>query len=99
LRIFSLLLVLVLPIYPSLSVLGSNGETDVVDYDESSIITAYDYDLPAIITDGGEPPAVNDAGSIRTTEADSTVAPKKNLKITNYTVQENDSYDAIAKRF
>lgn len=96
-RLFSLSLVLLLPFYPSLSVLGSS-ETDVGDYDESSIITAYDYDWS---DEGSESwVAVNDAGNIVTTEtSDVPTKPRTQFKIHNYTVQEGDSYDKIAEKY
>lgn len=41
---FTLATVILMPIYPSLSVLGSNYEALAGDYDESTIITAYGGD-------------------------------------------------------
>lgn len=68
-------------------------------YDETSIITAYDYEQLDEEDEDTHSETVNDVGSIRTTEVDVTVPPRKNFKITNYIVQENDSYDVIAKKF
>ena len=51
---FTLSLVILMPIYPSLSVLGSDYSA-ATDYDESSIITAYndDEETPAYIAENG----------------------------------------------
>ena len=98
-RFFSIFLVLIFPFYPSLSVLGSS-ETDVGDYDESSIITAYDYDWSEN-TSSGDSAVVNDAGNIVTTETTDTppTTHRTQFKIQNYVVQEGDSYDKIAAKY
>lgn len=41
---FTLAIIVILPIYPSLSVLGTDYEVSAGDYDESTIITAYGGD-------------------------------------------------------
>jgi hypothetical protein len=38
---FTLVLIVLIPIYPSLSLIGSDQSAHASDYDESSIITAY----------------------------------------------------------
>ena len=40
-RWFTLILVIIMPIYPSLSVLGTDYEASAGNYDEATIITAY----------------------------------------------------------
>lgn len=41
-RWFTLAVIIILPIYPSLSVIGSDYEARAGDYDETTIITAYE---------------------------------------------------------
>lgn len=43
-KVFSALVVLILPVYPSFASFGLADETAVGDYDESTIITAYEDD-------------------------------------------------------
>lgn len=43
-RWFTLAIAIILPIYPSLAVLGSDYQAMAGDYDESTIITAYNGD-------------------------------------------------------
>jgi surface antigen len=43
-RWFTLAVIIILPIYPSLSVIGSDYEARAGDYDETTIITAYEGD-------------------------------------------------------
>ena len=43
-RWFTLVLVILFPVYPSLSLIGSDASAHGADYDESSIITAYSDD-------------------------------------------------------
>lgn len=53
-------MIIIFPIYPSLSVLGSGGSVRAWDYDESTIITAYS-DLDQVVDDG----YISDTGLIR----------------------------------
>ena len=41
-KVFSTVIVLLLPIYPSIGAFGFNPETAVGDYDESTILFAYE---------------------------------------------------------
>jgi hypothetical protein len=43
-RWFTLALIVLLPIYPSLAIIGSDYEVQAGDYDETTIITAYEGD-------------------------------------------------------
>src|SRR5574343_315906 len=68
-----LFLMFLLPIYPSLSVLGSPDlETQVGDYDESTIITAYEGDI-----EDENNLLLSDAGMIRSIDEES----KKEVKV------------------
>lgn len=85
-----------LPIYPSLSVLGSPDlETQVGDYDESTIITAYEGDI-----EDENNLLLSDAGMIRSIDEESKKEVKVSQnKLLSYSVQAGDSLGKIATRF
>lgn len=59
-RWFTLAVIIILPIYPSLSVIGSDYEARAGDYDETTIITAFEGDS------GIEGSYINKSGLIST---------------------------------
>ena len=59
-RWFTLGLIILLPIYPSLAIIGSDYEVQAGDYDETTIITAYEWD------EGIEGSYINKSGLIST---------------------------------
>lgn len=59
-RWFTLGLIVLLPIYPSLAIIGSDYEVQAGDYDETTIITAYEGD------EGIEGSYINKSGLIST---------------------------------
>ena len=91
-----LFLMFLLPIYPSLSVLGSPDlETQVGDYDESTIITAYEGDI-----EDENNLLLSDAGMIRSIDEESKKEVKVSQnKLLSYSVQAGDSLGKIATRF
>ena len=95
-RWFTLTVLFILPIYPSLSVLGSpNLETDVGDYDESTIITAYEWDI-----ENWNSLVLSDAWMVRSVDETSKKEVKTSQnKLLSYTTQWGDTLTTIAKRF
>lgn len=106
---FTLMLVVILPIYPSLSFLGTPASAHG-DYDESTIITAYN-DIDSF-GDGGY---ISETGLIRITDANSwqtrtsTASPQSWSSVTDasrtknviktYTVQKGESIASISNKF
>lgn len=108
---FTLGMVILMPIYPSLSVLGSDYSA-AADYDESSIITAYNDD------EGGAPSYIGENGFVSTDYDISTPVVQKSHEDTpklaavmdtppqkkspnseKYTVQAGDTVEKIASRY
>lgn len=109
---FTLTMVTLLPIYPSLSVLGQNLETDVGQYDNSSIITAYTGDTPVDTTSL----SVSDNGLVQTSEDSAVVASTESphatpqdtppsvtdtpvASLTYYMVKSGDSLSKISSKY
>jgi surface antigen len=105
-RWFTLAVIIILPIYPSLSVIGSDYEARAGDYDETTIITAYEGDS------GIEGSYINKSGLI-STDFD-TVSQVKKISPTlswsenplqrqerakTYTVASGDTLESIANKF
>ncbi|MBP9811743.1 LysM peptidoglycan-binding domain-containing protein [Candidatus Gracilibacteria bacterium] len=101
-RWFTLGLVILLPIYPSLAIIGSDYEVQAGDYDETTIITAYEGD------EGMEGSYINKSGLI-STDFDVVTAVKKqdevkkeetggNERAKSYKVVAGDTLSSIAKR-
>jgi surface antigen len=93
-KIFSLILILILPVYPSFGALGGMDQTAVGDYDESTILMAYEDDA----SEGSM--FAEDSGFIRP-EAD--LGNERDVSGLNhlipYTIQNGDSYSSIADKF
>lgn len=96
---FTLGIVFLLPIYPTLSVLGSDYEASAAsDYDESTIITAYTGD------EGDSVSYISENGMI-STDFDTSVsvpqkAQEKKAKASNtYVVAKGDSIEKIAAKY
>ena len=103
---FTLALTILMPIYPSLSVLGSDYSA-AADFDESTIITAYnDDEAPsAYIAENGFVSTSFDVTTpiLRPVEVkDPEVkmdAPKKSKNSDKYTVQSGDTIAQIALKY
>ena len=93
-RFFSLFIVIILPIYPSLGAFGFNQETAVGNYDETTIITAYEGD--------SEDSSIfsKESGFIK---SNSTLDDTRDVSgintLLSYTVQNGDSISDIALKF
>ncbi len=109
---FTLTMVTLLPIYPSLSVLGQNLETDVGQYDNSSIITAYTGDTPVdttslSVSDNGLVQTSDDATVIASTvpthtatqETPPSVPDTRVASLSYYTVKSGDSLSKISSQY
>jgi LysM repeat protein len=111
-RWFTLVLIVLFPIYPSLSLIGSDENAHGADYDDSTIITAYSDDSL------GNPDAhISETGLVnlvaRTTISESpdtpiltqkedtslAQAPKKTNAIQKYTIQTGDTLAKLSSRF
>lgn len=93
-KFFSLFIVLILPIYPSFWAFGLNEETIVGNYDETTIITAYEGD--------SEDSSIfsKESGFIRSNSTlDDTRDVSGTNKLLSYTVQDGDSLGKIASKF
>lgn len=93
-KVLSLILILILPVYPSFGALGGIDQNSVGEYDESTILMAYEDD-----SSGGDMFSEN-SGFIRP-EAD--LADARDVSglshLIPYTVQNGDSYSSIADKF
>lgn len=93
-KIFSLLIVVILPIYPSFWAIGLNEETAVGNYDETTIITSYEWD--------SEDSSIfsKESGFIK---SNSTLDDTRDVnginKLLSYTIQSGDSLGSIASKF
>lgn len=93
-KILSLFIVLILPVYPSFGAFGLNEETAVGNYDESTIITAYEGDSEDASIFSKE------SGFIRPTDTlDDTRDVIGVNKLLSYTVADGDSMASIALKF
>ncbi|GAB0174198.1 MAG: hypothetical protein HHAS10_00770 [Candidatus Altimarinota bacterium] len=103
-RWFTLGLIVLLPIYPSLAIIGSDYEVQAGDYDETTIITAYEGD------EGMEGSYINKSGLI-STDFDVVTSVKKqqqqeeknmplneNERAKSYKIVSGDTLASIAKR-
>lgn len=93
-KFFSLLVVLILPVYPSFWAFGLNEETAVGNYDETTIITAYEGD--------SEDSSIfsKESGFIKSNSTlDDTRDVSGTNKLLSYTVQDGDSLGDIASKF
>lgn len=96
---FTLGIVLLLPIYPTLSVLGSDYETAAAsDYDESTIITAYTGD------EGDSVSYISENGMISTDFDTSVSVPqkvqeKKSKPSNGYVITKGDTIEKIATKY
>ena len=100
---FTLGLIVIFPIYPSLSILGSGGTVRAWDYDDSTIITAYnDYESE------DEENYISDTGLIRIgSDSSSTWNPKIVTKDTSetkssvkkHTVKSRESIASISDKY
>lgn len=103
---FTTFLVILFPIYPSLAAIGTVTPTQTGEYDESSIITAFNdtNDLEyvsdnGIVTVGGKtsntevPPLPSEDAEVK----QSAPVPESNIK--TYTVVEYDDIIKIAKKY
>lgn len=101
---FTLGMVILMPIYPSLSVLGSDYSA-AADYDESTIITAYndDEEMPAYVTENGFISTDFDVSSPIASREDvndgGTNTIKKSASSEKYVVQSGDTIAKIAARY
>ena len=101
---FTIALVIIFPIYPSLSLLGSGGSVRAWDYDESTIITAYS-DLGEVADDG----YISDTGLIRVGWGSSgeshtpSVVPTEIANVANsvkkHTVKKLESVRSISDKY
>ncbi len=104
---FTLGMIVLMPIYPSLSVLGSDYGA-AADYDESSIITAYNDDegAPAYIAENGFISTDYDTSTpliprqkIEKIDGTSQPAIKKSPNSEKYIVKAGDTVEKIAARY
>jgi surface antigen len=75
--------VILLPIYPSLSVIGSDYEAQAGDYDETTIITAYEGDS------GFEGSYINKSWLV-STDFDTVTQVRKNMTSTGWLLSKNE---------
>lgn len=94
-KFISLIIVLILPVYPSFGAFGMNQETAVGNYDNSTIITAYegdDEDQPAIFS--------KESGFIKPgSTLDDTRDVSGINKLIAYSVSDGDTMSSIADKF
>lgn len=93
-KFFSLFIVIILPIYPSFWAFGLSEETAVGNYDETTIITAYEGD--------SEDSSIfsKESGFIKSNSTlDDTRDVTGSNKLLSYTVQNGDSIGTIAEKF
>lgn len=93
-KLFSVFIILILPVYPSFGAYGLNEETAVGNYDNSTIITAYEGDTEDSSIFSKE------SGFIK---PNSTLDDTRDIagmsKLISYVVADGDSLGAIAKKF
>ncbi len=107
-RWFTLAIAILLPIYPSLSVLWSDYEAMAGDYDESTIITAYDGDVNKDKWYLNESGFVSTDFDVSRPIASTSVAKKEEPvaektksinSAASYVVQAGDSLSKVAARY
>jgi LysM repeat protein len=110
---FTLVLIVLFPLYPSLSLIGSDVSAHGADYDESSIITAYSDDslgdasyfsANGLVAVGKESPAADLPILAPSTEGDTLTTPAKAEKkrapqIVRYTVKTGDTLAKISNAY
>lgn len=109
---FSLGLAILFPIYPSLSLIGSDASAHGSDYDDSSIITAYSDDSlggpDSLLGETGLVSLSNIKNSGETIDGDAedkdmlepqNPEPKKSTAIIRYTVQAGDTLAKLSDRY
>ncbi|MFA6090216.1 MAG: LysM peptidoglycan-binding domain-containing protein [Candidatus Gracilibacteria bacterium] len=93
-KFFSFFIVLILPVYPSFGAFGLNEEIAVGNYDETTIITAYEG--------GTEDASIfsKESGFIKSNSAlDDTRDITGVNNLLSYTIQDGDSFGVIASKF
>jgi len=93
-KFFSFFIVLILPVYPSFWAFGLNEQIAVGNYDETSIISAYEGD--------NEDSSIfsKESGFIKSNSTlDDTRDVSGTSKLLSYTIQEGDSLGSIASKF
>lgn len=94
-KFFSLIIVLILPIYPSFgSSFGVNEETAVGNYDETTIITAYEGDAEDASIFSKESGFIKPNNTLDDTRDVTGIN-----KLLSYTVTDGDSMGSIAEKF
>lgn len=103
-KLFTLFLIIIFPIYPSLAAIGSDAVTQVGDYDESSIVAAFtDTEGLEYISENGLVTVDTDSQSGSESSEDADAAgpaqpiPESNVK--TYTVVEYDDIIKIGKKY
>jgi len=101
---FTIVLVVLFPIYPSLSVLGSGGFARAGDYDESTIITAYnDYadDTESYISDTGLIRIGDDSTGAHETSSHVAIGdtPSNTKNIKKHTVKARETISGISDKY
>lgn len=93
-KVLSAIIIVILPIYPSIGAFGFNPETAVGNYDESTILFAYDGDTEDTSMFSKE------SGFIK---PNATLSDDRDLsginRVTAYTVQSGESVAMIAAKF
>ncbi len=93
-KIFSLVLMVILPVYPSFGAVGGITENSVGNYDESTILVAYEDDSvesDLFSSESGFLKAESDLDAKRNTIGVNRLIP--------YAVQDGESYASIALKF
>ncbi|MDD2916926.1 MAG: LysM peptidoglycan-binding domain-containing protein [Candidatus Gracilibacteria bacterium] len=93
-KFFSFLIVIILPVYPSFGAFGLNEETAVGNYDETTIITAYEGDNEDSSIFSKESGFIKSNGTL-----DDTRDVSDSSRLLVYTVQHGDSLGSIAAKF
>jgi surface antigen len=101
---FTLALVVIFPIYPSLSILGSGGMVRAGDYDDSTIITAYnDYeweeDEENYISDTWLIRIGSDSSSTWNPKVVKNEVPESKNSVKKHTVKSRESIASISDKY
>lgn len=92
-KVFSAAVVLILPVYPSFASFGIGDETAVGDYDESTIIAAYEDDSSSSLFS-------QDSGFVRPGAVlDDSRDTTGITRLANYKVRSGDNLSVIAEKF
>ena len=93
-RIVSLILILILPIYPAFGLLTGVSETTVGKYDESTILASYDDNADDTVLYSQE------SGYLRPSGTASLERDRTGMSdLIPYTVESGDSFGLIAEKF